>query len=153
MVMQANSTCNRIGPEPGAVVHDGGMLEPGAHLTFWAIQGRLGRLLFCLACMENRLVGLEALCRNYSLCLAFFVRGFRCRERVAALKRRKAAHSKRWRAAIGVGRGLQWVATASGVRCIPPLFISPVQQNRSGKGRGQGAGVLLPESEMRPGTR
>ena len=30
--------------------------------------------------------------------------GFRCRERVAALKRRKAAHSKRWRATIGGGR-------------------------------------------------
>jgi hypothetical protein len=30
-------------------------------------------------------------------------------------------------------QGLQWVATASGVRCIPPLFISPVQLNRSGK--------------------
>jgi hypothetical protein len=42
------------------------------------------------------------LCWNDSLCLAFFLRGiFRCRERVAALKRRKAAHSKRWRAAIG----------------------------------------------------
>jgi len=61
--------------------------------------------------------------------------GFRCRERVAALRRRKAAHSKRWRATIDgagptIGRDSVWSAVHS------TAFHFSCSTNRSGKGMG-----------------